>query len=176
MKFGIASRGAVIEGAALRFGAYTPDSQLPWALFCVPIAAMLTPAGIAWIELVLREGEGFMQLLVAPETLNTGTCVAATDMHGAWCFMWNGEVQLDGTCLREGTDGWGEPMTVGERVRLVYVAATRMLSVILHGVSIELVALPAHHDIAATRFGVALGRGHAVRITGASAGACRLTS
>jgi hypothetical protein len=52
-------------------------------------------------------------------------------------------------------------MTVGERVRLVYMAATRMLSVILHGVSIELVALPAHHDIAATRFGV----------TGASAGA-----
>ena len=61
-------------------------------------------------------------------------------------------------------------MARGEVVRLAYGTDTRMVSVVWRGRSIDLVALPAAHDIAATRFGVAVGDGRSVRITGASAG------
>jgi hypothetical protein len=70
IKFAIASTGAVLEGATVRHGSRMPGGQEPWALFGMPIAAMLTRAGIAWIEFVLEEGDGYVYLLVAHETLD----------------------------------------------------------------------------------------------------------
>jgi hypothetical protein len=62
-------------------------------------------------------------------------------------------------------------MSAGERVRLVYVDATRMVRVIWRGISTDLVALPAAHDNESMRFGVSVATGNTVRVTGASAGA-----
>ena len=62
-------------------------------------------------------------------------------------------------------------MAPGESVRVRYVAATRMVSVVWRGRSYNLTALPVTADIAHMRFGVALGRGISMRVTGASAGA-----
>ena len=62
-------------------------------------------------------------------------------------------------------------MAPGESVRVRYVAATRMVSVVWRGRAYDLAALPAMADSARMRFGVALGRGNSIRITGASAGA-----
>ena len=62
-------------------------------------------------------------------------------------------------------------MAPGESVRVRYVAATRMVSVVVRGRSYDLAALPATADIAHMRFGVALYPGNSMRITGASAGA-----
>ena len=62
-------------------------------------------------------------------------------------------------------------MAPGESARVRYVAATRMVSVVWRGRAYDLAALPATADIAHMRFGVALGRGNSMRVTGASAGA-----
>ena len=62
-------------------------------------------------------------------------------------------------------------MAPGESVRVRYVAATRMVSVVWRGRSYDLAALPATADIARMRFGVALWRDNSMRVTGASAGA-----
>ena len=62
-------------------------------------------------------------------------------------------------------------MAPGESVRVRYVAATRMVSVVWRGRAYDLAALPATADIAHMRFGVALYTGHSMRVTGASAGA-----
>ncbi len=64
-------------------------------------------------------------------------------------------------------------MAPGESVRVRYVAATRMVSLVRRGRSCDLAALPATSDIAHMRFGVALWNGNAMRVTGASAGARR---
>jgi hypothetical protein len=59
MKFTIAATGALVDAARMRYGSHTTDGlPWPWALLGVPIAAMLSPAGITWIELVLEEGSG----------------------------------------------------------------------------------------------------------------------
>ena len=154
----------------LRCASRTPDGFPPWALFGVPIAAMLTPAGIAWIEFVLDKGNDVF-LLVAPETLDRSKGVWGTQRHGVLCRMWNGCVFLDRDSVRGRSAGWIR-LFVRERVRLVYVAATRMVSVVRRGVSVDVVALPAAHDIAATRFGIALDDVNVARITCSSAGAC----
>ena len=62
-------------------------------------------------------------------------------------------------------------MAPGESVRVRYVAATRMVSVVWRGLAYDLAALPATADIAHMRFGVALHWGNSMRVTGASAGA-----
>ena len=62
-------------------------------------------------------------------------------------------------------------MAPGESVRVCYVAATRMVSVVWRGRAYDLAALPATADIAHMRFGVALAPGNSMRVTGASAGA-----
>ena len=62
-------------------------------------------------------------------------------------------------------------MAPGESVRVRYVAATRMVSVVRRGRAYDLAALPATAEIAHMRFGVALWDGNSMRITGASAGA-----
>ena len=64
-------------------------------------------------------------------------------------------------------------MAPGESVRVRYVAATRMVSVVRRGRAYDLAALPATSDISHMRFGVALAPGNAMRVTGASAGARR---
>ena len=64
-------------------------------------------------------------------------------------------------------------MSPGESVRVRYVAATRMVSVVRRGRAYDVAALPATSDIAHMRFGVALPYGNSMRVTGASAGACR---
>ena len=171
MKFTIASTGAVSEGVTVRYVSATPDGLMPWALFGMSIADMLTPAGIAWIEFVLAEGGGGVFPLVAPVTLDTAAGVWTVERHGVSCRMADGGVYLDHEFVRESTDRWGAGMAAGERVRLVYVDATRMVSVVWRGASIDLVVLPAAHNIAVTRFGIALDIDNVVRITGASAGA-----
>ena len=67
----------------MRYGSDTPDDSYPWALFGMPIADMLTPAGIAWIELMLEEGNGCVSLLVASETEHVGSRVPK-----GWCKVW----------------------------------------------------------------------------------------
>ena len=62
-------------------------------------------------------------------------------------------------------------MAPGDSVRVRYVAGTRMVSVVWRGRSYDLAALPATADIAHMRFGVALGWGDSMRVTGVSAGA-----
>ena len=64
-------------------------------------------------------------------------------------------------------------MAPGESVRVRYVAATRMVSVVWRGRAYDLAALPEMADVAHMRFGVALAPGNAMRATGASAGARR---
>ena len=61
-------------------------------------------------------------------------------------------------------------MVPGESVRVCYVAATRMVNVVWRGRSLSVFALPATADIAHMRFGVSLGKGNSMRLTGASAG------
>ena len=172
MNFTIAGTGAVVDGAVVRHGPSWTDDGLAWALFGMPIAAMLSPSGDAWIELVLVGGDGFVALLVAPETMNSDSG-AWEGAHGVKCYATDGWVRADGRTVRDSTDGWGARMAVGESVRIVYLEATRMVSVMWRGAPIDLVALPAAHSIAVTRFGVDLDRGNAVRITGSSAGTRR---
>ena len=81
--------------------------------------------------------------------------------------MGGGWVRLDGALVRCGTAGWGPQMAAGERVRLVYVGATPVVSVRWRGAPLrDLVALPAAHDIANMLFGVAVSNGQTSRITG----------
>jgi hypothetical protein len=136
----------------------------------MPMAAMLTPAGVAWIEFVLEGGNGDAYLLVAPETLSRAAGVWAAREKGVVCSMWDGLVALDLAVVRGRTYGWGPPMAAGERVRLVYVDATRMVSVAWRGASIDLVALPVAHALRSR--GLA-SRGNTFRITGTSAGGGR---
>jgi hypothetical protein len=77
----------------------------------------------------------------------------------------------NGAWVRASTPDWGAGMAHGESVRVRYVAATRMVSVVRSGRSYDLAALPATADIAHVRFGVALLDGISMRVTGASAGA-----
>ena len=96
MKFAVVATGAVVEGATVRHGSDMPARQWPWALFRVSIAAMLTPAGIAWIEFVLEEGNGFgVALLAALDTLDRAAGVRAAALHGLLCRMWGGHVLVD---------------------------------------------------------------------------------
>jgi hypothetical protein len=91
--------------------------------------------------------------------------------------MYNGDVWVNGALVRASTPDWGAPMAPGESVRVRYVAATRMVTVVSRGRAYDLAALPATADIAHMRFGVALSRalilsrGNSMRVAGASAGA-----
>ena len=77
--------------------------------------------------------------------------------------MYDGGVSVNGELVRNSTPDWG-----GLATRM---AATRMVSVVLRGRAYDLAALPATADIAHVRFGVALGRGNSMRVTGMSSGA-----
>jgi hypothetical protein len=169
MEFTVASAGAGCDGGYLSFVSLTPDGRKPWALVDVPISSMLTAAGVAWIEFVHLEGDGRVALLAAPETLRTTAGLKTQGpMHGLECGLRDGWLMLDHHELRGSTSGWGDRITPGERVRMTFVAATRMVSVVWRGRPVVLAALPATHDIRVTRFGALVNPGNSVRITAAS--------
>ena len=165
--------GAVVEGRVLVRGVgATSRGRIPWALLGAPIESLLTAAGDAWAEFVLVEGNGGVDALVAPEGLDRAACAVSTAGSGAVaCGLYGGDVWVNGALVRASTPDWGAGMAPGQSVRVRFVAATRMVSVVWRGRAYDLVALPATADIAHMRFGVSLGRDNSMRVTGASAGA-----
>ena len=156
----------------VRFVGWTSRGEIPWALVGAPIESMLTAAGDAWAEFVLMEGNGDVDVLIAPEGLDRAACAVSTAGSGTVaCWMYNGDVWFNGARVRGSTPEWGADMAPGESVRVRYVAATRMVSVVRRGRAYDLAALPATADIAHMRFGVALWNSNSTVVTGASAGA-----
>ena len=168
-------QGAAVEGRVLvRWVGHTSRGNASWALVGAPIESMLTAAGDAWAEFVLVEGNGWVVVFIAPEGLERAACAMSTAGSGTVaCGLFNGRVWVNGARVRDSTTDWGACMAPGESVRVRYVAATRMVSVVWRGRSYDLAALPATTDIAHMRFGVALDWVNSMRVTGASAGACR---
>ena len=166
-------QGAAVEGRVLvRWVGGTSRGSYPWALVGAPIESLLTAAGDAWTEFVLVDGNGSVAVFVAPEGLDRAASAVSTAGSGAVaCGSHNGAVLVNGAWVRGSTPDWGARMAPGESVRVRYVAATRMVSVVWRGRAYDLAVLPATADIAHMRFGVALGRGNSMRVTGASAGA-----
>ncbi len=165
--------GAAVEGRVLVRGVgHTSRNEIPWALVGAPIESMLTAAGDAWAEFEHVEGNGDVDVVVAPEGMDRAECALSTAGNGTVaCLMYSGSVWVNGARVRGGLSARRTRMAPGESVRVHYVAATRMVSVVLRGRSYDLAALPATADIAHVRFGIALGRGNSMRVTGASAGA-----
>ena len=165
--------GAAVEGRVLVRGVgRTSRGKIPWALVGAPIESMLTAAGDAWAEFVHVEGNGDEIVLVAPEGLDRAACAVSTAGSGTVAFaLVDGRLWFNGALVRDSTVNWGARMAPGESVRVRYVAATRMVSVVRRGRAYDLAALPATADIAHMRFGVSLYPGHSMRVTGASAGA-----
>ena len=162
-----ASEGAEADGCVVRFESMTPHGCNPSARVGAPIGAMLTAAGDAWAAFVLVEGNGDVLVTASTEGSDSG---APPDGEVA-CSMNHGGVILNGAWAVEKCPDWGPPMAPGESVRVRYVAATRMVSVVRRGRAYDLAALPATADIAHMRFGVELYTGNSMRVTGASAGA-----
>ena len=160
-------QGAAVEGRVLvRCVGGTSLGDIPWALVGAPIESMLTAAGDAWSEFEHVEGDGLVFVFVAPEGLDRAACGVWTAGNGTVaCGMYNGAVYVNGSRARYVPD-WGTPMSPGESVRVRYVAATRMVSVVWRGRAYDLAALPATSDIAHMRFGVELGPGNSMRVTG----------
>jgi hypothetical protein len=166
-------QGAAVEGRVLvRWVGYTSRGFPSWALVGAPIESMFTVAGDAWAEFVLVEFDWWVFVFVAPEELGRAACAVSTAGSGAVaCGLYGGDVWVNGARVRDSTPDWGAHMAPGESVRVRYVAATRMVSVVRRGRAYDLAALPATADIAHMRFGVSLGRDNSMRVTGASAGA-----
>ena len=165
--------GAAVEGRVLvRWVGRTSRGSAPWALVGAPIESMLTAACDAWADFVLVEGGGHVFVFVAPEGLDRAACAFSTAGNGTVaCDLYIGELRVNGARVRRSPPDWGARMAPGESVRVRYVAATRMVSVVWRGRSYDLAALTETADIAHMRFGVALGLGNSKRVTGASAGA-----
>ena len=165
--------GAAVEGRVIVRGVgRTSHGARPWALVGAHIESTLTAAGNAWAEFVLVEGNGVVYVFIAPEGLDRAASAYTTAGSGTVaCGMYYGGVWVNGACVRGSTPDWGARMAPGESVRVRYVAATRMVSVVWRGRAYDLAALPATTDIAHMRFGVALFDDNAMRVTGASAGA-----
>ncbi len=167
-------RGAAVEGRVLVRGVgRTSRGEFAWALVGAPIESMLTAAGDAWAEFEHVECYGNVFVFVAHEWMDRAASAVWTVGNGTVaCLLYNGAVCVNGAYVRRIPD-WGTTMAPGESVRVRYVAATRMVSVVWRGRTYDLAALPATADIAHMRFGVALAPGNAMRVTGASAGARR---
>ena len=168
-------QGAAVEGRVLvRYVSVTSRGFVPWALVGAPIESMLTAAGDAWAEFVLVVGNGWVYVLVAPEALDrAGSAYSTAGSGTVACGLFDGDVWVNGACVRGIPTDWGARIATGESVRVRFVAATRMVSVVWRGRAYDLDALPETADIARMRFGVALGGGNSMRVTGASADACR---
>ena len=165
--------GAAVEGRVLVRGVgWTSRGGMSWALVGATIESMLTAAGDAWAEFVLVEGDGYVFVFVAPEGLDRAASAVSTAGSGTVaCGLYVGAVWVNGARVRGSTTDWGAGMAPGESVRVRYVAATRMVSVVWRGRAYDLAALPATADIAHMRFGVALWNSNSTVVTGASAGA-----
>jgi hypothetical protein len=154
----------------VRFVGATSGGKIPWALVGAPIESMLTAAGDAWAEFVLMEGDGGVVVFIAPDGLDRAAGALSTAGNGTVACSMYGDVWVDGARVRASTPG-GARMASGESVRVRYVAATAMVTVVSRGRAYDLAALPATADIAHMRFGVVLGWGDSMRVTRTSAGA-----
>ena len=143
-------QGAAVEGRVLVRGVgATSRGRIPWALVGAPIESILTAAGEAWAEFVLVEGNGWVIVFVAPEGLDRAACTVLTAGSGALaCGMYDGDVWVNGALVRASPPDWGARMAPGESVRVRYVAATRMVSVVWRGRAYDLAALSAAANIA----------------------------
>ena len=128
-------QGAAVEGRVLVRGVdLASRGDWPWALVGAPIESMLTAAGNAWAEFVLVEGYGFVYVFVAPEGMDRAASAWSTAGSGTVaCGMYHGGVWVNGACVRDITPDWGARMAPGESVRVRYVAATRMVSIVWRG-------------------------------------------
>jgi hypothetical protein len=155
------------DGWATRRGGTTD----PWALVGAPIKSMITASGDAWSDFVLVEGDGDVSLIIAPEgSIRANNVVEAFGWHTVVCRMINGAVIVNSIEKRSSTPDWVSRMALSESVRVIYVAATRMVRIVRHGQAYDLAPLPEYADIARMRFGVVLNRGNSMRVTGMSAG------
>jgi hypothetical protein len=112
---------------------------------------MLTAAGDAWTEFVLVEGGGYVLVLVAPEGMDRAACAYSTAGNGTVaCWMVYGGVWVNDARVRDSTPDWGARIATGESVRVRYVAATRMVSVVSRGRAYDTVALPDTADTVTT--------------------------
>ncbi len=146
----------------------TADGSNPWALAASSLAAV-SADGDSFADLLLEAGNGGVWLLVAPDSMDPTRCVWADGGHVIDCYLaLDGAVWVDGSAVRDATPGWGGCMAPGESVRVRYVAATRMVSVVRHGREYELTALPAAWDASHYRFGIAMTSGNAMLLAGAS--------
>jgi hypothetical protein len=162
MSFGRRSAGAGGGGAVVRFVAHAPDHDWPWALVSSCLATMVSGAGDAHADFLLEEGDG------AVAVIPRGTALIVGGGYVIRCVLVVGGVYVGGQTVRGSTRGWGAPLSPGETVRLRYVSATRMVSVVWRGVEHDISELPATVDVAHTRFGVAVSRGNAMRLVSAS--------
>ena len=136
-------QGAAVEGRVLVRGVgRTSLGGYPWALAGAPIESMVTAAGDAWAEFVHVEGDGDVYVFVAPEGLDRAASAYSRAGSGTVaCSMYDGELWVNGARVRYSTPDWGARMAPGESVRVRYVAATRMVSVVRRGRSYDVVAL-----------------------------------
>jgi hypothetical protein len=171
VSFGQRSAGAHGEGAVVSCAFGTLDCLgWPWALAPVPLAAMGTARGDAFADFILESGNGIVYVIVAPDSMDVTQWAGAGGGHVISCNMCTGLVYVGAAAVRAGPPGWGAHMAPGERVRLRYVAAARMVSVVWRGEEHELLPLPAACDVSHYHFGALLTGGNSVRLTGTSAG------
>jgi hypothetical protein len=162
------SAGVGGEGPVVRYEYSPPGDGWAWALVSACLPAMLSAGGSAFAEFLLEAGGGHVALLVAPDWMDPTKGTWAGSGEVMECWMVDGGVIVDGSRVRDCTSGWGAPMAPGETVRVRYVAATRMVSVVWRGEEYELRALSTSCDVACYRFGVGVSRGSTLRLTGAS--------
>jgi hypothetical protein len=165
-------QGLIVEGRALvRWVSDSLCENDPWALVGAPIESMITAAGDAWAEFVLVDGNGDVYVIVAPEWIDVAACaVSVRGYDVVTCFLGTGSALVNGAPVRTRTPDWGDCMSPGDIVRVRYVTASRMVSVMRRGRAYELAALPTTADIAHMRFGVVLTYGNAMRVTEVSGG------
>lgn len=149
----------------------TADNLWPWALVPWPLTVLLSAWGDAYVEFELEEGDGECDLIVAYDAMDKtiGPHMDPT-FPGPYaplllCRMSNGKYEL----ARAGGDftPW-RSMEKGDIVRVRFVAATRMVSVVWDGEEHRIGALPTKWNAANYRFGVILGEGNTMRLVGSS--------
>ena len=175
MSFDTRSGGAGGEGTVVQYVSHTPDGSWPWALTPSPITT--AAGGVAFADFLLEEGNGYVDVIVAPASLDrTKGARALVGGHVMTGLLGDhgGSLWVNGARLRDGLPDLGGVMARGETVRVRYVAATRMVSVVWRGREYDLAPLPAAWDASTYRFGVAVRRRQKMRLTGVSpAGAPR---
>ncbi len=148
------------------FLSWTADRGYPWALVSHPLSAMTSAEGAAYADFLFEAGDGDVGVLIAPDDMDPMAGAGAVGGQIAFCGMRDGWLWLDGSTVRGETPGWGAAIAPGETVRVRYVAATRMVSIVWRGREYDLAPIP--WDLSHHRLGVR-GRVHnRMRLTGAS--------